>query len=290
MAASRRAGTIRSASCIAASITRRSRSEDDSGCHRWFRQRERGARLRRRAVQGDRGHARGALGQAATPRGSRWWGPPVLEVESELGAEHIAQTAADEARAAGVRAKAHVQHGDPAESIAAAGVELGADLIVVGTRGLGPVSAALLGSVSHGLIKQSRIPVTVCAHARTRTPDRRLAGLAGALAAARPAFSRARPGGARAHSAPGRHASEPQLGEDVPAMRLDGAHAQEQPLGDLLVRVAERDQPQHVALALGEIVLGLAPSPGGPPSPAARTAGRRAPPAARRRAPRRPHP
>ena len=88
-------------------------------------------------------------------------GLPVLEVEAVHGAEHIAQTAAEQAVAAGVPAKAHVQHGDPAESIAAAGVELGADLIVVGTRGLGPVSASMLGSVSHALIKRSRIPVTV---------------------------------------------------------------------------------------------------------------------------------
>ncbi len=88
-------------------------------------------------------------------------GLPVTEVEAVEGAEHIAQSAAEKAGAAGVRAKAHVQHGDPAESIAAAGVELGADLIVVGTRGLGPVSAAMLGSVSHALIKRSRIPVTV---------------------------------------------------------------------------------------------------------------------------------
>ena len=66
-------------------------------------------------------------------------GLPVLEVESELGAEA--------GRAGGCRrwpeppesaAKAHVQHGDPAESIAAADVELGADLIVVGTRGPDP--------------------------------------------------------------------------------------------------------------------------------------------------------
>lgn len=95
------------------------------------------------------------------PVGRGAGGPPVLEVEAVHGAEHLAQEAAEKAAAAGVPAKAHVQHGDPAESIAAAGVELHADLIVVGTRGLGPVSAAMLGSVSHKLVKHSRIPVTV---------------------------------------------------------------------------------------------------------------------------------
>ena len=37
-------------------------------------------------------------------------------------------------------------------------------------------------------------------------------------------------------------------------MRLDGAHAEEELRGDLGVRVAERDQPQDLHLALGEVV------------------------------------
>ena len=43
---------------------------------------------------------------------------------------------------------------------------------------------------------------------------------------------------------------EPELLLDVRAMRLDGAHRQEQLLGDLGVGVSERDQPQHLDLAL----------------------------------------
>src|SRR5689334_14400516 len=43
-----------------------------------------------------------------------------------------------------------------------------------------------------------------------------------------------------------------QLAQDVAAVRLDGADAQVQLPGDLLVRVAERDQPQDLALAVGQ--------------------------------------
>ena len=43
---------------------------------------------------------------------------------------------------------------------------------------------------------------------------------------------------------------------DVGAMGLDGAHTQVELLGDLVVGVPERDQPQHLELALGEVVGG----------------------------------
>ena len=49
-----------------------------------------------------------------------------------------------------------------------------------------------------------------------------------------------------------------QLLLDVRAVGLDGPHAEEQLLGDLRVRVAERDEPQDVDLALGQ------PAGGGP--------------------------
>jgi nucleotide-binding universal stress UspA family protein len=90
--------------------------------------------------------------------------PPILEVEEPGGAEHIAAAAADEAVAVGVPARSHVAHGDPAEMIVTAGDALGAELIVVGSRGLGAVAGSLLGSVSHELIKRSHIPVTIVPH------------------------------------------------------------------------------------------------------------------------------
>ena len=46
--------------------------------------------------------------------------------------------------------------------------------------------------------------------------------------------------------------AEAELLHDVRAVRLGGAHRDEERLRDLLVRVAERQQPQHLALAVGE--------------------------------------
>jgi nucleotide-binding universal stress UspA family protein len=88
-------------------------------------------------------------------------GAPILEVEEPGGARHVAQVAAESAAASGVHARAHLEHGDPAQMIAAAGESLNADLIVVGSRGHGAITGAMLGSVSHSLLKQSHIPVTV---------------------------------------------------------------------------------------------------------------------------------
>ena len=69
------------------------------------------------------------------------------------------------AREAGVDATSHVAHGDVVESIADAAKVFGADLLVVGSRGHGPLSGAVLGSVSHALVRRSPVPVTIVRHA-----------------------------------------------------------------------------------------------------------------------------
>ena len=92
-------------------------------------------------------------------------GPAVQEVEEPHGAEHIADTGAQRARAAGVEAKAHTIHGDVVDCIADTATSLGADLLVVGSRGLGPLSGAMLGSVSHALVRRSPVPITIVRHA-----------------------------------------------------------------------------------------------------------------------------
>jgi nucleotide-binding universal stress UspA family protein len=94
--------------------------------------------------------------------------PPMLEVEEPGGAERIAAAGAARAAAAGVDATAHSAHGDVVDSICEASSAVGADLLVVGSRGHGPVSGALLGSVSHALIGRSPVPVTVVRHAGAR--------------------------------------------------------------------------------------------------------------------------
>ena len=92
-------------------------------------------------------------------------GAPILEVEEFRGPEHIAESAAQQAREAGVTATPHAAHGDVVDSIATAATTLRADLLVVGSRGMGPLSGAVLGSVSHALVRRSPVPVTIVRHA-----------------------------------------------------------------------------------------------------------------------------
>jgi nucleotide-binding universal stress UspA family protein len=95
--------------------------------------------------------------------------PPIFEIEEPGGAERIAARAAEKAAATGVHAHPHAGHGEPVDVIAAASESLHADLVVVGSRGLGGIAGALVGSVSHGLIKRAHVPVTVVPkHARDR--------------------------------------------------------------------------------------------------------------------------
>ncbi len=87
--------------------------------------------------------------------------PAVLEVDEEHGAERIAAAAAERAREAGVQATPHVARGPVVDNIVSAVHELGADLLVVGSRGHGAIAGVMLGSVSHALIRQSPVPVTI---------------------------------------------------------------------------------------------------------------------------------
>lgn len=103
------------------------------------------------------------------PPGGKVPSPPIKEIEQPEGAEHVAEAAAEKARAAGVDAKAYVAHAlDPAPEIARIAEELGADLIVVGSRGLGVVRGALMGSVSRSLVRHSKVPVTVVTNRHVR--------------------------------------------------------------------------------------------------------------------------
>lgn len=52
--------------------------------------------------------------------------------------------------------------GKPGEAIVEAAIEENADMVVVGTRGLGKVKRAFLGSVSDYCVHHSPVPVLVC--------------------------------------------------------------------------------------------------------------------------------
>jgi nucleotide-binding universal stress UspA family protein len=84
-----------------------------------------------------------------------------------------AEAAAGAGRDAGVAATAESRIGPAAERIIDAANECNADLIVVGSRGRGWLKAAVLGSVSAAVVRNSSCPVLVVKEARTRVsaPD-----------------------------------------------------------------------------------------------------------------------
>jgi nucleotide-binding universal stress UspA family protein len=106
--------------------------------------------------------------------------------EREAGRELArAQAAADEAMVAaaqaGVDADYELLEGSPAERILALAKSRDADLVVVGSRGRGPVKGALLGSVSSAVAHAADRPVLVVNERAGRS--RRLASTARATTA-----------------------------------------------------------------------------------------------------------
>jgi nucleotide-binding universal stress UspA family protein len=65
----------------------------------------------------------------------------------------------DQARAQGVRAEAQVSAGSPASETSALAEKIGADLIVMGTRGRSGLAHVLLGSVAERTIRIAPCPV-----------------------------------------------------------------------------------------------------------------------------------
>lgn len=59
-----------------------------------------------------------------------------------------------------------VAEGDPRTALLEVAEERGADLLVIGSRGLGPVSRLLLGSVSSSIVQHSTVPVAVVPRVR----------------------------------------------------------------------------------------------------------------------------
>lgn len=77
-------------------------------------------------------------------------------------AREIAENAKESAKASGDgTVRAFVKSGQPARTIVKFGQEHEADLIVLGSRGLGDVEGFLLGSVSHKVTSLADCPVLV---------------------------------------------------------------------------------------------------------------------------------
>jgi nucleotide-binding universal stress UspA family protein len=72
---------------------------------------------------------------------------------------------AEQLRAEGAKvAQAHLRVGEPDKEIIRLSEEIGATMIVMGSRGLGAVSRALMGSVSDSVVKHAHCPVLVMRH------------------------------------------------------------------------------------------------------------------------------
>ena len=67
----------------------------------------------------------------------------------------------DQARARGVRAEGPIGAGSPANEITALGQKIGADWIVMGTRGRSGLAHVMLGSVAERTIRTASCPVLV---------------------------------------------------------------------------------------------------------------------------------
>lgn len=71
----------------------------------------------------------------------------------------------------GIDADYEILEGDPAEEILAIAAAREVDLIAVGSRGLGPIPGALLGSVSAGVARRAECPVLVVKQTPARVRD-----------------------------------------------------------------------------------------------------------------------
>ena len=88
-----------------------------------------------------------------------------LERLSEQRGKEVLDTEVERARSAGVTvAQAHLKMGGVTREIVHLAEDLGAGLIVMGSRGRGGIRRALMGSVSDSVVRHAHCPVLVLRH------------------------------------------------------------------------------------------------------------------------------
>ena len=98
--------------------------------------------------------------------------PAVGAVPHSLNAEdrEALDDAAAYAAERGIAARTKLLSGDTVDEIVAYADSLDVDLVVVGSRGRGALATTLLGSVSRGILHESKRPVLVVRGDRARAP------------------------------------------------------------------------------------------------------------------------
>lgn len=91
--------------------------------------------------------------------------PALIAAASEAAGEDLMASARTLLDAAGVQYETAVGIGDPGNTLVDLIESSGCDMAVIGARGQGSISSALLGSVSQALAHSSPVPVTIVRHA-----------------------------------------------------------------------------------------------------------------------------
>jgi nucleotide-binding universal stress UspA family protein len=86
---------------------------------------------------------------------------PSLERTSRDAGRHALAEAEALVRARGERYEAEAMVGDPAHTLVDIAERYGCELIVIGSRGMGPLRRAMLGSVSQAVLNAAKVPVVV---------------------------------------------------------------------------------------------------------------------------------
>ena len=85
---------------------------------------------------------------------------PSAQEDLERQAQEVLEAQVERiAVAEGLRVQSHLRLERPDKEIVALGEEIGAELIVIGSRGLGGVRRALMGSVSDSVVRHAHCPV-----------------------------------------------------------------------------------------------------------------------------------
>lgn len=85
--------------------------------------------------------------------------PPPAELLHPIGEQILERAAADAKKAGAKKVETKLLGGDPADAILDTAKKAKADLIILGTRGLGEIRGLFLGSVSHKVSAHAKCPV-----------------------------------------------------------------------------------------------------------------------------------